>query len=198
MKRILAGALAAALSLSAVFALGIGDRAPATAVKMKNVDGREISIHDAAGKRGTLVVFTCNHCSYVKAVQARLAQLGNDALAGDIGVIFINSNNPKIVAEDSYPQMQQRAGELGIKFPYVVDKSSDVARTFGATHTPESFLFSKDWKLVYHGAIDDATKAGQVQRHYLRDAIEALANGKPVPVKETRLLGCTIKFRESK
>ena len=81
MKRILVCAVAAALSLSAAFGLGIGDKAPSTGVKMKSVDGKEVSIKDAAGEKGTLVVFSCNHCPYVKAWQERIAAIGNDALA---------------------------------------------------------------------------------------------------------------------
>ncbi len=198
MKRILVCATAAAVSLSAAFALGIGDRAPSTRIKMKNVDGREISIKDVAGEKGTLVVFSCNHCPYVKAWQGRIAAIGNAAMERSIGVIVINSNDPKSHAEDGYEQMRQRAGELRFNFPYVVDKTSDVARTFGATKTPESFLFSKEGKLVYHGAVDDSQKRADVRQHYLEDAVEALVSGKAVAVKETRSVGCSIKLRESK
>src|SRR5262245_56080362 len=198
MTRILACALAAAVSLSAAYALGIGDKAPSTAVKMKNVDGREISIKDAKGEKGTLVVFSCNHCPYVKAWQERIASIGNAAMERSIGVIVINSNDPKAYAEDGYEEMRQRAGQLRFNFPYVVDKTSDVARNFGATRTPESFLFAPDGTLVYHGAIDDAQKPDDVQQHYLKDAIDALVAGKAVAVKETKSVGCSIKFRESK
>ncbi|HEU5181839.1 MAG TPA: thioredoxin family protein [Candidatus Polarisedimenticolia bacterium] len=198
MKRILLCATAAAVSLSAAFALGIGDKAPSTRVKMKNVDGRELSIKDVAGEKGTLVVFSCNHCPYVTAWQERIAAIGNAAMERSIGVIVINSNDPKAHAEDGYEQMRQRAGELRFNFPYVVDKTSDVARNFGATRTPESFLFSKEGTLVYHGAIDDSHKPANVQQHYLKDAIEALVSGKNVRVKETKSVGCSIKFRESK
>jgi hypothetical protein len=84
---------------------------------------------------------------------------------------------------------------LGFTFPYVVDNTSDVARAFGATRTPEAFLFGKDGKLVYHGAIDDSQKADQVEKHFLQDAVDAAIAGKDVPVKETKFIGCTIKFR---
>lgn len=198
MKRILVGAVAAALSLSAAFGLGIGDKAPSTGVKMKSVDGKEVSIKEAAGEKGTLVVFSCNHCPYVKAWQERIAAIGNDALARSVGVIVINSNDPKNHEEDGYEEMKARAQLLGFKFPYVVDKTSDVARNFGATRTPEIFLFSKEETLVYHGAIDDAQKPADVQQHYLKDAIDALVSGKEVAVKETKSVGCSIKFRASK
>lgn len=198
MKRVLVCAMAAAISLSAAFALGIGEKAPSTGVKMKNVDGRLISIKEAAGEKGTLVVFSCNHCPYVKAWQERIAAIGNAALERSIGVIVINSNDPKAYSEDGYEEMRERAGQLRFNFPYVVDKTSDVARNFGATRTPESFLFAKDGTLVYHGAIDDSQKPDEVQQRFLQDAIDAVVAGKEVPVKETKSVGCSIKFRESK
>jgi len=189
-------ALAAWLAMAGyVFGLNIGDKAPSTTVKMKNVDGSEVSIADVAGKQGTLVMFSCNHCPYVKAWQGRIASIGNTAKASGIGVIIINPNDPTDYPEDSYAEMQKRAKLLGFTFPYVVDATSDVARTFGATRTPEAFLFDKDGKLVYHGAIDDSREADQVTKHFLQDAIDATVTGKAVPVAETKFVGCSIKFR---
>jgi peroxiredoxin len=177
------------------FGLTIGDKAPSTAVKMKNVDGSDVSIADVAGKQGTLVMFSCNDCPFVKAWQGRIASIGNAAKAGGIGVIVINSNDPTDYPEDSYAEMQKRAKDLGFAFPYVVDATSDVARSFGASHTPEAYLFDKDGKLVYHGAIDDSKEADQVTKHFLQDAVDAAVAGKAVPVAETKAIGCSIKFR---
>ncbi|HTS17351.1 MAG TPA: thioredoxin family protein [Verrucomicrobiae bacterium] len=190
-------ALTASLALAgSAFGLNIGDKAPSTTVKMKNVDGKEVSIADVTGKEGTLVIFSCNHCPFVKAWQGRIASIGNAAQAGGIGVIAINSNDPTDYPEDSYAEMQKRAQDLGFKFPYVVDATSDVARAFGATRTPEAFLFDKDGKLVYHGAIDDSKEADQVTKHYLQDAVSAVEAGKTVPVAESKFVGCGIKFRK--
>ena len=177
------------------FALNLGDKAPTTDVKMKNVDGRELSIADAAGKEGTLVIFSCNHCPFVKAWQDRIASIGNAAKGKGVGVIVINSNDPASYPEDSFAEMQKRAQQLGFTFPYVVDATSDVARAFGATRTPEAFLFDKDGKLVYHGAIDDSQKADQVSARYLQDATDALVSGKQIANKETKFVGCGIKYR---
>ena len=189
-------ALVASMSLTAsAFGLNIGDKAPSTTVKMKNVDGSEVSIADVAGKEGTLVIFSCNHCPFVKAWQNRIASIGNVAKGKGVGVIAINPNDPAAYAEDSFTEMQARAKQLGFTFPYVVDATSDVARTFGATRTPEAFLFGKDGKLVYHGAIDDSQKADQVAKHFLQDAIDAATAGKDIPVKETKFVGCGIKYR---
>jgi peroxiredoxin len=196
MNRGLSVALVASLAVAgSAFGLSIGDKAPSTNVKMKNVDGGAVSIADVAGKQGTLVVFSCNHCPFVKAWQGRIASVGNAAKTRGIGVIIINSNDPTAYPEDSYAEMQKRVQQLGFTFPYVVDATSDVARAFGATHTPEAFLFDKDGKLVYHGAIDDSKEADQVTAHYLQDAIDAALAGKAVPVAETKAIGCSIKFR---
>jgi peroxiredoxin len=92
--------------------------------------------------------------------------------------------------------MQKRAKERGFEFPYVVDATSDVARAFGATRTPECYLFDKAGKLVYHGAVDDNyANAAKADKHYLQDALDSLVAGKEIPVKESKSVGCTIKFR---
>ncbi len=189
-------ALVASVSVAAsAFGLNIGDKAPSTSVKMKNVDGSEVSIADVTGKQGTLVIFSCNHCPFVKAWQNRIASIGNAAKGKGVGVIVINSNDPASYPEDSFTEMQARAKLLGFTFPYVVDATSGVARSFDATRTPEAFLFDKDGKLVYHGAIDDSQKADQVEKHFLQDAIDAATSGKDIPVKETKFVGCGIKYR---
>lgn len=195
MKRNSVVALAASMTVAAsAFGLNIGDKAPSTSVKMKNVDGREISIADVAGKEGTLVIFSCNHCPFVKAWQGRIASIGNVAATKGVGVIVINSNDPADYPEDSYGEMQARAKQLGFTFPYVVDATSGVARAFDATKTPEAFLFDKNGKLVYHGAIDDSKEADQVSKRFLQDAIDAAITGKDIPVKETKFVGCGIKY----
>lgn len=176
--------------------LALGAAAPKTDVKMKNVDGTEVSIADVRGSKGTLVLFTCNHCPFVKQWETRIVDLGNSGASQGIGVIAINANDPKVNAEDGFEAMQQRAKDRGMKFPYVVDASSGVARAFGASRTPEAFLFDKDGKLVYHGTIDDNGKdAAQVKEPYLKEAMAAVAAGKTPPTRETKALGCSIKFR---
>ncbi|MGD0016098.1 MAG: thioredoxin family protein [Verrucomicrobiia bacterium] len=176
--------------------LKLGDTAPMSATKMKNVDDREASIADVKGPNGTLVIFTCNHCPFAKAWEVRISTIGNAAQKNGVGVIAINANDPSSYAEDRFEEMQKRAKERGFQFPYVVDATSDVAREFGATRTPECYLFDKNGKLIYHGAVDDNyADAAKVDKHYLEDAINALVAGKDVPVKESKAVGCTIKLR---
>lgn len=192
-------ALAQADAAPAPAALALGSAAPMTDVAMKNVDGRETTIAKAAGKKGTLVLFICNHCPWVKMWEPRIAQLGNAALKQGVGVIAVNGNDPAPYPEDEYDVMVTRAKQVGYRFPYVVDATSDVARAFGATKTPEAFLFDASGKLVYHGAIDDnAKEPKKVKSRWLADAVAAVAAGKPVPVAQSKALGCTIKFRDEK
>jgi peroxiredoxin len=181
---------------SAPAGLAIGDAAPMTDVKMKNVDGRELTIRGVKGAKGTLVVFSCNHCPWAKAWESRIVELCNAYPKRGIGVIVINSNDPTAYEEDAYPAMQQRARQRGMKYPYVVDATSGVARAYGATRTPEAFLFDAKGRLVYHGTVDDnAHEPDKVEHRYLRDALEAVVAGQEVIVKETKALGCSIKFR---
>lgn len=199
-RTLVPAALAAALfaaGLGAVRALSLGDGIPMAEVEMAAVDGREVSIQDVAGPKGTLVLFTCNACPWVKAWQARIVEIGNDAVVRGIGVIEINPNDPRKVPEDGFEEMKARAKAAGMKYPYVVDETSAVARAFGATRTPEAYLFDARGRLVYHGTIDDnARDPGAVKERWLRDAVEALTAGRGVQVSETKALGCSIKFRE--
>ena len=178
-------------------ALALGTSAPKADVAMKGVDGKSMTLAQAAGKKGTLVVFTCNACPWVKGWEARITEVGNAAAKAGIGVIAINSNDPSKNPEDGYEEMKKRAKKLGLKFPYVVDATSEVAVAFGATRTPEAFLFDADGKLVYHGTIDDSPKdASGVKDAYLKQAVDAVVAGQAVPLAETKSLGCTIKFRK--
>jgi cytochrome oxidase Cu insertion factor (SCO1/SenC/PrrC family) len=180
-------------------AIALGSAVPMKTTAMKNIDGKSVTLAGAAGKKGTLVFFICNHCPFVKAWQTRIAAVGNAARTQGIGVVAINSNDPEVYPEDAYPVMKQRAKAVGYKFAYVVDETSDVARAFGASHTPEAFLFDASGKLVYHGAIDDNGRDEKaVQNHWLQDAVAAVQSGKPVQVAETKSIGCGIKARDKK
>ena len=176
--------------------LPIGATIPMTDVAMKNVDGKDVTLKSVMQPAGILVVFTCNHCPFAKRWESRIVELGNTYAAQGVGVVAINANDPKTYPDDSFEAMQARAKEKGMAFPYVVDATSDVARAFKATKTPEVFLFDKDGKLVYHGAVDDnGEEPAKVQRAYLKEALEAVVAGKEVVVKETKSIGCGIKFR---
>jgi peroxiredoxin len=177
--------LAAALTAATLTAaLPLGSAAPESQVKMKNAasvgakPGKAVSIADVAGKAGTLVVFTCDHCPFARGWESRIVDLANAYSKKGIGVVLINANDPAQHDEDGFAGMQARAKSAGMQIPYVVDETSAVARAFGATVTPEAFLFDAHGKLVYHGTVDDNLKQpDQAQKHYLKDALEAVAGG---------------------
>lgn len=174
--------------------LAIGTSLPAGEVKMKSVDGQEYSIKDVAGSNGTMVMFSCNTCPAVKKYQERTLQAIKEAKENGFGIIIINSNEDYRDDDDSYTAMQEYAKEQGYgNVPYVVDVNSAVADAFGASRTPETFLFDTNGVLVYHGAMDDNQDATSVKRKHLSAAIGELRAGKEVSVKNTLSIGCSIK-----
>jgi peroxiredoxin len=195
MKQKVLIALFVASALSAQAALKISEKMPATDVKLKGE--KETSLAKLAGEKGTLVIVTCNHCPYAIAWEKRIVELGNAYSKKGIGVVAVNANDPGIVPGDSREKTLERAKAAGFKFPYVVDETQELAKALGAAKTPECYLFDKAGKLVYHGAVDDNHKdAGKVESHYLRDALDALLAGKEIAVKETKAMGCGVKYRK--
>jgi peroxiredoxin len=179
--------------------LAIGAKLPAAETKLKNVtDGKEVTLKKVAGDKGTLVVFTCNNCPYAKAWEERIVELGNTYAKKGVGVLLVNSNNPSVSKGDTFEATQARAKERGITFAYAVDPESSVARAFGASKTPEAFLFDKGGQLVYHGTIDDNhEEPAKVSKRYLKDALEAVSTGKKPALPETKSMGCGIKFAKT-
>jgi peroxiredoxin len=164
---------------------------------LRDPDG-VIQVSDyAVGKKGLLVVFTCNHCPYAKAVWPRMIRLGRYALEREINVLAINPNiNPKY-PDDAPGEMSKKIKEWGIPFPYLVDDTQKVARAFDAQCTPDIYLFNVDQKLVYHGRLDDNwQEEAKVTKEELKDAITAFAEGKPISEKQIPSMGCSIKWLE--
>ena len=175
--------------------LPLGTGAPDFA--LPNVDGRTVTLADAAGPRGTLVMFICNHCPFVKHVADQLAALGRDCLPRGIGVVAISSNDVSLHPADSPEQMVHEAEERGYVFPYLYDETQEVAHAYHAACTPDFFLFDGDRKLAYRGQLD-ASRPGNdvpVTGADLRAAIDALLSGHPVPTEQRPSLGCNIKWK---
>lgn len=195
MKKILFSALpVAALAAVLLFPadpLTIGSSLPKADVKMKDISGKDVSFNDAKKKNGLLVMFSCNTCPIVHQYEERTVAICKDALAQDIGVILLNSNEAQRTKGDGYEDMQAYAKKLDYTFHYVVDKNSEMADAFGANRTPECFLFDKDGKLVYHGAIDDNPEGGE--KPYLAIAFKNMRGGKKIDPENTKSVGCTIK-----
>lgn len=174
--------------------LKIGDKAPT--FSLSATDGAHVELEALAGAPALAVIFSCNHCPYVMAWEDRMEQINRDYADRGFKMVAINANDDLMYPEDSFEAMVKRASERGFTFPYLRDDSQDVPRAYGAQRTPEVFLFDKDLRLAYHGAIDDNyEEPSEVKHHYLRDAIEALLAGRKPDVEETEPVGCTIKWR---
>lgn len=174
--------------------LPIGSSLPNPDTKMKDVSGKEVSFKDETKKNGLLVMFSCNTCPVVGKYQSRTLEIGKLASDNEIGVILLNSNEATRDDGESYEDMKNYAQEQEYKFRYVVDQNSVMADAFGATRTPELFLFDKTGKLVYHGAIDDnANGPDKVTRQHAKIAMEEMVAGKKVSSSTTRSVGCSIK-----
>jgi len=198
MKKIFYGLFAfAALSAMAFITgdpLQIGSTMPKADLKMQDISGKNIAMKDVKKENGVLVMFSCNTCPYVVKNQERTISISQYAGKNNIGVIILNSNEAYRGNEDSFDAMKEYAKDQNYKWNYVVDKDHEVADAFGANRTPECFLFDKNLKLVYHGAIDDSpSDVSSVKRIHLQEAISELAAGKEISIKESRSVGCTIK-----
>ncbi len=182
------------MAFNSIAELPIGADMPNADVRMKDVNGKQVSLNEAKKKNGLLVMFTCNTCPYVVKNQSRTLEISNAATKNDIGVILVNSNEGSRIGADSYIAMQAYAKDQGYKWHYVVDEKSALADAFGANRTPETFLFDSKGKLVYHGAIDDNPNDDKaVTRKHLNEAMVDMVGGKDVSVKTSRSVGCSIK-----
>lgn len=174
--------------------LSIGSSLPSPSVKMKDVSGKEFSFNDVKKKNGLLVVFSCNTCPWVVKNQQVATDGYGYALSKDIGVIVLNSNETQRSGDDSKERMKEYAKEQQYKWPYVMDYNSVMADAFGAKVTPECYLFDKDMKLVYHGAITDNPKTpSESTRDHLKVAVDELVTGKTVSMTKSKAMGCGIK-----
>lgn len=174
--------------------LPIGSSLPNPDTKMKDISGKEVSFKDAMKKNGLLVMFSCNTCPVVGKYQSRTIETAKFATDNGIGVILLNSNEATRSDGESFDDMKEYGKDQGYQFSYAIDNNSAMADAFGATRTPEVFLFDKSGKLVYHGAIDDNANApGEVTRKHAKIAIEQMIAGKNVSTTKTRFVGCSIK-----
>ena len=174
----------------------IGEKA--SAFDLPGVDGKNHSLDALKGANATIIVFSCNHCPYVILNEDRLIAIARDYAAEGVGFAAINSNDADNYPEDSFAEMKKRAAEKRFPFPYLRDESQDVAHAFEATNTPHLFVFDKDLRLAYTGAIDDDNNyktRKKVEKPYLRDALDDLVAGRPVRTPETHAIGCTIKWK---
>jgi len=160
--------------------------------------GNAVSFKDTKGDNGTLVMFICNHCPYVKHIIQELVKIGNEYIPKGIGIVAINSNDIVKYPDDHPDKMKMLAEELNFPFPYLFDESQEIAKAYDAACTPDFNLFDVNNKCVYRGQLDSSRPSNNVPVTGvdLRKALNQVLNGEQVPVKQTPSIGCNIKWKE--
>jgi peroxiredoxin len=173
--------------------------APAPDFTLPGVDGRLWSLDECAGEKGLLVMFICNHCPYVKAVQQRIVRDVNDLKPLGINAVAIMSNDPSDYPEDSFQNMKRVAEELAYPFPYLLDETQAVAKAYGAVCTPDFFGYNADLKLQYRGRLDESRKetSDPEVRRDLFEAMKLVAETGSGPREQIPSMGCSIKWRDT-
>jgi peroxiredoxin len=176
---------------------GVGDAV--ADFKLKNVDGKMVSLKDFDAAKGFIVIFISNHCPFSKSYEDRVIDIDKKYAPQGYPVIAINPNDPEAYEEDSFINMQARAKEKGYTYPYLTDNTQSVTKAFGAIRTPHAFVLNKEnGKIIvnYIGAIDDNPQDPfNVTKHYVTDAVNNLLLGKPVVTPTTKAIGCAIKWK---
>lgn len=174
----------------------LGTQAPGFALP-DTVSGNVVSLNQLKGDKGTVVMFICNHCPYVKHVNPELVRLGNDYINRGIGFIAISSNDVAGHPEDAPDKMKELAAREKFPFPYLYDETQDVAKAYDAACTPDFYIFDKDLKLVYRGQLDDSRPSNNVPLtgKDIRQALDNVLAGQPVSPYQRPGIGCNIKWK---
>jgi peroxiredoxin len=172
--------------------LDLGAKAPD--FNLPGVNGSAYSLASFKDKPVLVVIFSCNHCPYVKAYEERMVSIQRDYAGKGVQLVAINSNDEKAYPEDGFPEMVKRAKERGFNFPYLRDESQNVVEAYGAVCTPHVFAFDAGRNLRYRGRIDDSKDPTRVTSHDLMNALDDLTGGKSVRVQDTKPFGCSIKW----
>ena len=191
--------LAALLSAKSISGYQPGDTV--ADFKLKNVDGKEVSLSDFKESKGVIVIFDCNTCPFSKTYNDRIIALSKKYKSLGFPLVAINANDPVKSPGDSFDEMVSYAKSHHYDFPYLIDQTQEVAKVFGATNTPHVFVLShvgSEFKVVYTGAIDNnARNASDANKKYVEEVIDALIAGKQVPYSKTKAIGCTIKWKNA-
>ena len=163
---------------------------------LPGVDGKSHSLESYKNGKPLVIMFICNHCPYVQAIEDRLVQLGKTLQEKQVHLIAINSNDVIAHPEDSLPEMIKRSQAKGYSFDYLFDEDQNVARAFGAVCTPDFFVYDSQLKLSYRGRLDDSWRdPSKVTRQELLLAVNDLLQNLPAPQKQTPSMGCSIKWK---
>lgn len=197
MKAIVSILCAAVLCFSFVAPAGYSVGDTVTDFKLKNIDGKMVSLSSFETK-GVTLIFDCNTCPVSKAYNTRILALAKK-YKDTYPVVAINANDPDVSPGDSFEEMISYAKDKGYTFPYLVDETQNIAKAFGATNTPHVFVLTrtgKEFKVSYIGAIDDNTRnAAEAKKKYVETALDELLAGKTVTTAKTKAVGCSIKWR---
>jgi peroxiredoxin len=171
--------------------------APCPGFSLPAVDGRRYSRDDFATHRVLCLMFICNHCPYVKAVEDRIIRLARAFEPQGVQFVAVCSNDAESYPDDAFDKLRDRWRDKGYGFPYLHDEAQDVARAFGAVCTPDIFVYDRSRRLAYRGRVDDSWKdESKVTRQELGDALEALVSGKMPSATQRPSMGCSIKWRQ--
>jgi len=166
---------------------------------LRSVDGKRVRRDDFGDRPVLIVLFLCNHCPYVQAVEDRIIALAREFEARGVQLVGICSNDPADYPDDAPARLLERWREKSYGFPYLVDESQDVARAFGAVCTPDIYVYDGERRLAYHGRIDDSWKEpSRVTRRELADAVNALLAGERPSATQHPSIGCSIKWRRGR
>jgi peroxiredoxin len=169
---------------------------PAPAFSLPGTDGKSYTLANARGPKGSLVMFICNHCPFVKAVRERLVRDAADLQKLGVGVVAISSNDPTDYPEDSFEAMKQVAQQYRYPFPFLFDESQDVAKAYGAVCTPDFFGYNAKLELQYRGRLDASRKdPAPNARRELYEAMKQIAETGRGPAEQIPSMGCTIKWK---
>ena len=171
---------------------------PAPNFDLPGVDSRRYSLKSFADKPVLVLIFSCNHCPYVRDYETRMVSIQQDYAAKGAQLVAINSNDEKAYPEDSFAEMVKRAREKGFNFPYLRDETQKVVEAYGGVCTPHVFAFDSSRLLRYRGRIDDSRDASKVTHPDLRNALDDMVSRKSVRVPDTKPFGCSIKWYSTK
>jgi peroxiredoxin len=174
----------------------LGSKAPDFTLP-DTVSGKNLSLNDLKSDKGTVIMFICNHCPFVKHVNKELVKLANNYIPKGISFIAISSNDVANYPDDSPDKMKQMARELGYPFPYLYDESQEVAKAYDAACTPDFFIYDKGLQLVYRGQLDDSRPSNgiPVTGKDIRSTLDNLLAGKSISPEQRPSIGCNIKWK---
>jgi len=181
-----------ALTESRDLALGT----PCPDFHLRSVDGRAVARDDFRDGQALVVMFICNHCPYVQAVEDRIIALGREYAPRGVQLVGICANDPTDYPDDRPERLLARWRDKAYGFPYLLDESQNVARAFGAVCTPDLYVFDRERRLVYHGRLDDDWQHPEkVKRRDLAAALDALLAGRAPSREQVHSIGCSIKWK---